>query len=297
MDNQFGLDDQYFRKWMERLLPTIVDMAPQSLARELARMSRAAEPNVLHEDEFLVPGMLSRSASAMAVHEAKARLSVALQFAETWKGREYYDHLGNATDVGAALIDLIGKELAISEGQADPATQGTINQFRAQVRQLQFDAKYSPEKPKALSVDLISAERLLEAAERAQFEYPAPSATVPRPTGLSRGWNLVRQKDGFVMGHSSQQPTKKHKDQAIHDGYVYVPFLVTETVEPKYCYWREEENGHRYEVQCSGSRIHFEDSRDRPSEFCQHCGEEIKVLSPFRDNGQWQPAPPFPTDE
>jgi hypothetical protein len=52
------------------------------------------------------------------------------------------------------------------------------------------------------------------------------SAT-PRPTGLSRGWNLTRQCDGFVVGHSSAEPSKKHKDQALADGRVYVPLLVS----------------------------------------------------------------------
>lgn len=47
-----------------------------------------------------------------------------------------------------------------------------------------------------------------------------------RPTGLSQGWNLTRQSDGFVIGHSSQEPKAHHKAQALKDGRVYVPFMV-----------------------------------------------------------------------
>ncbi len=51
----------------------------------------------------------------------------------------------------------------------------------------------------------------------------------PRPTGLSQGWNLVRQCDGFVIGHSSDEPKERHKAQALLDGRIYVPFLVAQT--------------------------------------------------------------------
>ena len=56
--------------------------------------------------------------------------------------------------------------------------------------------------------------------------YVAAPTVYQRPTGLSRGWNLVRQCDGFVIGHGSDEPSQKHKDQALADGRVYVPFLV-----------------------------------------------------------------------
>lgn len=59
--------------------------------------------------------------------------------------------------------------------------------------------------------------------------YTAPIAqAAPRPTGLSKGWNLTRQHDGFVIGHSSKEPSEKDKKQAILDGRVYVPFLVAQ---------------------------------------------------------------------
>lgn len=59
--------------------------------------------------------------------------------------------------------------------------------------------------------------------------HPVSAEQNPRPTGLSRGWNLTRQVDGFVIGHSSEEPSEKSKAQAIHDGYIYVPFLVGAT--------------------------------------------------------------------
>jgi len=61
------------------------------------------------------------------------------------------------------------------------------------------------------------------------FLNAAPIAqTAPRPTGLSKGWNLVRQCDGFVIGHSSEEPAQHHKEQALADGRIYVPFLVAQ---------------------------------------------------------------------
>lgn len=62
------------------------------------------------------------------------------------------------------------------------------------------------------------------------FLRTAPIAQpAPRPTGLSKGWNLVRQCDGFVIGHSSEEPSQRHKEQALADGRIYVPFLVAQT--------------------------------------------------------------------
>jgi hypothetical protein len=58
---------------------------------------------------------------------------------------------------------------------------------------------------------------------------PDTAQTAPRPTGLSKGWNLVRQSDGFVIGHSSEAPSQRHKEQALADGRTYVPFLVVQT--------------------------------------------------------------------
>jgi hypothetical protein len=61
-DNAHGLDDTYFRRWFKRILPDLSNWKPRELARELARMSRAAAPEVLHEPEFLLPNMRARGA-------------------------------------------------------------------------------------------------------------------------------------------------------------------------------------------------------------------------------------------
>lgn len=53
MNNMYGLDDQYFKKWLKRVLDSGLEYyTPQELARELARMSKAAAPEVMHEPEF-----------------------------------------------------------------------------------------------------------------------------------------------------------------------------------------------------------------------------------------------------
>jgi hypothetical protein len=51
MNNDYGLDVQYFRKWLDRL-SDISRYKPSELARELARMSRTADDKVMLEDEF-----------------------------------------------------------------------------------------------------------------------------------------------------------------------------------------------------------------------------------------------------
>lgn len=50
--NRFGVDMQYFHKWFARSLMSLCDYKPDELARELARMSKAADKSVLLEDEF-----------------------------------------------------------------------------------------------------------------------------------------------------------------------------------------------------------------------------------------------------
>lgn len=70
------------------------------------------------------------------------------------------------------------------------------------------------------SLERDTAEELRAALERPAEQHQG------RPTGLSQGWNLTRQHDGFVIGHSSREPSDKHKQQALKDGYVYVPFMV-----------------------------------------------------------------------
>lgn len=53
MNNRYGLNDQYFKLWMERIMNSGLEhYTPQELARELARMSKAADLMVMYEPEF-----------------------------------------------------------------------------------------------------------------------------------------------------------------------------------------------------------------------------------------------------
>lgn len=52
MTNQYGLDADYFSKWIRRVLRGIDNYTPEELARELARMAVTANPSVLNENEF-----------------------------------------------------------------------------------------------------------------------------------------------------------------------------------------------------------------------------------------------------
>ena len=51
--NRYGLDVAYFRKTINRELNRpLSDFRPDELARVLARLSRTADPSVMHEPEF-----------------------------------------------------------------------------------------------------------------------------------------------------------------------------------------------------------------------------------------------------
>jgi hypothetical protein len=53
MDNQFGLDVQYFEKWIKRSFENgLGNWTPSELARELSRMAKAADHKVMSEKEF-----------------------------------------------------------------------------------------------------------------------------------------------------------------------------------------------------------------------------------------------------
>ena len=52
MNNRYGLDVSYFEKWISRALRDISNYKPSELARELARMSRTADSEVMKEPEF-----------------------------------------------------------------------------------------------------------------------------------------------------------------------------------------------------------------------------------------------------
>ncbi|MBX8556979.1 hypothetical protein K5D56_25570 [Pseudomonas cichorii] len=50
--NRFGLDMDYFKRRLNRLIRDMADFPPDEAAREFARMARTADPTVLSEDEF-----------------------------------------------------------------------------------------------------------------------------------------------------------------------------------------------------------------------------------------------------
>lgn len=50
--NRYGVDTSYFHNWIRRSLTDLSDYTSSELARELARMAKAAEPTVLYEPEF-----------------------------------------------------------------------------------------------------------------------------------------------------------------------------------------------------------------------------------------------------
>ena len=53
--NRYGLDMSYFRNLFDRELnKPLADFTPKELARVLARASRTADPDVMHEPEFLL---------------------------------------------------------------------------------------------------------------------------------------------------------------------------------------------------------------------------------------------------
>lgn len=50
--NEYGLDSDYFRRKLERMLRDVNSYTPDEMARELARMARTADEAVLSEPEF-----------------------------------------------------------------------------------------------------------------------------------------------------------------------------------------------------------------------------------------------------
>lgn len=53
MENRYGVDTCYFEKKLKSVLRDIANYTPDELARELARLSKTADPEViLEEKEF-----------------------------------------------------------------------------------------------------------------------------------------------------------------------------------------------------------------------------------------------------
>tara|TARA_R110002153_G_scaffold156209_2_gene308304 strand:+ start:216 stop:407 length:192 start_codon:yes stop_codon:yes gene_type:complete len=53
MSNEYGLDCKYFQRKLKLIIRDAINYTPSEMARELARMSKAADSSViLNEEEF-----------------------------------------------------------------------------------------------------------------------------------------------------------------------------------------------------------------------------------------------------
>ena len=95
--NRYGLDMSYFRNLFDRELnKPLADFTPKELARVLARASRTADPDVMHEPEFR-QGMAIVPVECLEVAERAIHL---LQFNTSKNAREY----GAITDALNAVL-------------------------------------------------------------------------------------------------------------------------------------------------------------------------------------------------
>ena len=87
--NRHGLDMGYFRSLFDRELnKPLADFTPKELARVLARASRTADPDVMHEPEFL-PGM-----AIVPVEPTLEMINAALPHAMRESDEEKYRAIG-----------------------------------------------------------------------------------------------------------------------------------------------------------------------------------------------------------
>lgn len=128
----------------------------------------------------------------------------------------------------AELIGLV-RDLALRSGKhARPLIHAAALGLESQAREIERLTHHIDQQDDAYALLSLDAGRKMDELEQQIAALKAqPIAVVPaRPTGLSQGWNLVRQCDGFVIGHSAEEPEEQHKANALNDGRVYVPFLV-----------------------------------------------------------------------
>jgi hypothetical protein len=67
--NRYGLDAGYFTRKLMRMVRDIGDFKPAEMARELARMSKTADADVLAEPEFTNPASTKLGGAEAASHE------------------------------------------------------------------------------------------------------------------------------------------------------------------------------------------------------------------------------------
>lgn len=71
--NEYGLDADYFRRKLERVLRDVKSYKPDEMARELARMARTADEETLRESEFS-PISTAKQLLIDEISDLKARL-------------------------------------------------------------------------------------------------------------------------------------------------------------------------------------------------------------------------------
>ena len=128
MSNEYGLDYKYFQGKLKLIVRDARNYTPDEMARELARMSKAADSSViLNEDEFNKNGMTTRGQAINENKGLKHQLTILslsekhdLDFPEieVYCSEGYY----GLSSIDVCLIDLGSRALArIKELEAEIA--------------------------------------------------------------------------------------------------------------------------------------------------------------------------------
>ena len=124
MKNRYGVDASYFRKWFDRALTNLEDYKPDELARELARMSKTADPKVMLEREFndeFINGVCSTIAYIMdnhnviTEHELQTIGSIVVECHGT-HSVDIKNIFQDGSKTAFELLDEIGKKAGVQEG-------------------------------------------------------------------------------------------------------------------------------------------------------------------------------------
>lgn len=144
--NQYGLDADYFRRKLERVLRDVNSYRPDEMARELARMARTADEAVLREPEFALVAQTEQQPMAAVAglpHWEESLSSAWPAEAEdaqgAWiigaideEGNKYpvatieadqYDAPGDSEKIARAIIALWAQAFAAPVAKDEPAEQ------------------------------------------------------------------------------------------------------------------------------------------------------------------------------
>lgn len=143
--NQYGLDADYFRRKLERVLRDVNSYRPDEMARELARMARTADEAVLREPEFSLAQAEQQPVAAVAgLPQWEQSLSSAWPAdAEDAQGAwvigvideeenkypvatieaDQYDAPGDSEKIARAIIALWAQAFSAPVAKAEPAEQ------------------------------------------------------------------------------------------------------------------------------------------------------------------------------